>query len=113
MNPLLEIIQSDEDAIRHRSLDSVCRDASLEQLLEHTDALDQFRRTEKNLYRRVRALFFLSAIYRYHLPSRLTQQHVGLIPFEGYEHLLSRRFVEAIETFPATTTGNRAKRWCQ
>ncbi|TWU04247.1 UTP--glucose-1-phosphate uridylyltransferase [Stieleria varia] len=99
MNPLIEIILSEHDSIRHRSLESVCGEASLDQLLEHTSALDAFRRGQPNLYHRVRALFFLSAIYRYHLPERLGTQHTGLIPYEGYEHLLSRRFVEAIDTF--------------
>lgn len=98
-NPLIEIIRSDDDSVRHRSLESVCDGASAEQLLEQVAALDQFRRDEKNLYQRVRALFFLSAIYRYHLPTRLGDEHRGLISYEGYEHLLSRRFVEAIDAF--------------
>ena len=61
--------------------------------------LDQFRREEQNLYYRVRALFFLSAIYRYHVPPRLAPTQTGKIPFEGYEHLLARRFLEAINGF--------------
>ena len=99
MNRLIEIIVSNDDAIRNQSLDSVCRDATLEQLLAHAESLDRFRRGEDNLYRRVRALFFLSAIYRYHLPRSLSPTQSGLIPFAGYEHLLSRRFVEAIDIF--------------
>jgi hypothetical protein len=99
MNCLIEIIVSDDDLTRNRSLDSVCREASLDELLAHAEALDQFRRNEPNLYFRVRALFFLAAIYRYHLPSRLGSSHIALIPYRGYEYLLSRRFVEAIDTF--------------
>ena len=99
MNRLVEIIQSEDDAVRNQSLESVCKDASLEQLLQYANELDQFRRSESNLYRRVRALFFLAAIYRYHLPGRLEPTQSGLIPFDGYEHLLSRRFSEAIDTF--------------
>ena len=99
MNRLIEIITSDEDQIRDQSLESVCRDASLEELLLHIEAIDEFRRNESNLYFRVRALFFLAAIYRYHLPSRLKPGNTGLIPFDGYEHLLSRRFIEAIDRF--------------
>ena len=99
MNPLLEIIRSEDDDVRNRSLESICRNANADELLAHCQELDQFRRNEKNLYQRVRALFFLSAIYRYYLPERLNHQQTGLIPFEGYEHLLSRRFVEAIDTF--------------
>ncbi len=106
MNRLLEIITSEQDCVRNRSLDSVCREASLAELVEHVRAVDQFRRTESNLYRRVRALFFLAAIYRYHLPNRLSVSQTGLIPFEGYEHLLARRFIEAIDTFLAAQAAN-------
>ncbi len=99
MNCLIEIIISDDDQTRNRSLESVCAGATVDQLLAHVEALDQFRRGADNLYHRVRALFFLAAIYRYHLPQRLDPTQSGLIPFSGYEHLLSRRFVEAIDTF--------------
>ncbi|MGB7343341.1 MAG: UTP--glucose-1-phosphate uridylyltransferase, partial [Pirellulaceae bacterium] len=101
MNVLIEIITSDDDSVRDQSLESVCRDATLTGLLEHIEAIDQFRRNERNLYFRVRALFFLAAIYRYHLPKRLEASQTGLIPFDGYEHLLSRRFAEAIDRFLA------------
>ena len=102
MSSLIDIIVSNQDGIRNQSLESVCQDASLDQLLNHCEALDEFRRTEENLYHRVRALFFLSAIYRYHLPKRLSATQSGLVPFVGYEHLLSRRFVEAIDGFLQT-----------
>lgn len=102
MSRLVEIIQSEEDSVRHQSLESVVDGLSSNDLLEHCDALDQFRRKEPNLYARVRALFFLSAIHRYYLPAALVRDQAnrrGLIPHEGYEHLLSRRFSEAIDTF--------------
>lgn len=101
MNRLIQIIRSDVDEVRNQSLESVCGEASQQELLNHAATLDQFRREESNLYHRVRALFFLSAIYRYHLPSRLDEVAAGHIPFDGYEHLLSRRFIEAIDTFIA------------
>ncbi len=101
MNRLIEVITCDDDNIRNRSLDSICRGASLQDLLADVEAVDRFRRGEENLYRRVRALFFLAAIYRYHLPQRLLPAQSGLIPFDGYEHLLARRFIEAIDTFLA------------
>ena len=109
-NRLIDIIRSEDDSLRHRSLESVVADADTQQLLEHCRQLDAYRRTEDNLYCRVRALFFLSSIHRYHLPSRLEQQLAdsttrrsdGLIPFSGYEHLLSRRFGEAIDAFLQT-----------
>lgn len=99
MTCLIEIIVSEDDQTRNRSLESVCRDATIDELLAHVAALDEFRRQADNLYHRVRALFFLAAIHRYHLPSRLSPTQSGLIPFAGYEHLLARRFVEAIDTF--------------
>ena len=106
MSELVQMITSEVDAIRNRSLSSVCEQASFEELLEHCRALDLFRRTSSNLYHRVRALFFLAAIHRYELPPRLPAQRDGLIPFEAYRHLLERRFVEAIE---ALLPGNLSK----
>ena len=40
----------------------------LDALLAECAALDRFRRPSDNLYERVRALFFLYAIHRFHLP---------------------------------------------
>ncbi len=99
MNRLIEIITSQDDSLRDQSLESICGKASLSELLDHVHALDSFRRQETNLYRRVRALFFLAAIYRYHIPHQLSPTQTGLIPYDGYEHLLARRFSEAIDTF--------------
>ncbi len=107
MSRLIEVITSNASAVRDQSLNAICRDATLQQLLDDAAALDQFRRHESNLYHRVRALFFLEAIYRYHVPLRLQPADSGLIPFAGYENLLNRRFIEAIDTFleTQTTTG--------
>ncbi|MEL6106753.1 MAG: UTP--glucose-1-phosphate uridylyltransferase, partial [Planctomycetota bacterium] len=102
MSRLIEIIRSQDDAVRHQSLESVVHGNTSAELLDHCTALERFRRNEPNLYARVRALFFLAAIYRYHLPPRLESEQVtskGLIPFDGYEHLLARRFGEAIDSF--------------
>ena len=99
MHRLIEIITSDDESLRNQSLESICEGESLKSLLQAAAELDRFRREETNLYFRVRALFFLSAIYRYHLPQRLTSDHEGLVPFAGYQHLLSRRFLEAIDLF--------------
>ena len=49
----------------------------------------------------MRALFFLYAIHRFHLPLKRGIGQRGLIPYEGYLHLLNRRFEEAIEVFQA------------
>lgn len=96
---LIEIITSRDDATRNRSLDETCRAASFAALLEECAALDAFRRQSENLYERVRALFFLYAIHRFHLPERAELESGGQIPFHGYEQLLQRRFEEAIEIF--------------
>ncbi len=72
------------------------------ELLAETAELDAFRRDAKNLYERVRALFFLYAIHRFYLPAKLKTHAASanaLIPFKGYEHLLQRRFEEAIDVF--------------
>lgn len=99
MPDLLEILTSSDPEIHHRSLDKACQGLTALQLLEACDRLDQFRRTENNLYRRVRSLFFLTAIHRYHIPAALPEQQYGRIPYEGYEQLLNRRFPEAVDTF--------------
>jgi hypothetical protein len=98
---LIDVIISQQHEVRNCSLDAVCRGASLAGLLAECAELDRFRRTSDNLYERVRALFFLSAIHRYHLPARPELSTGGLIPFEGYDNLLKRRFEEAIDIFLA------------
>src|SRR5712675_2189352 len=94
---LIEIISSPDDTARNRSLDDLCATASFEALIAECDALEAFRRTSENLYERVRALFFLYAIHRFHLPTRPSLPVHGHVPFDGYDHLLSRRFEEAID----------------
>ncbi|MEZ4864057.1 MAG: UTP--glucose-1-phosphate uridylyltransferase [Caldilineaceae bacterium] len=102
MSELVKIITATDPAIRNRSLESFCHAATLEQLLSECQALDQFRRTSQNLYEQVRALFFLYAIYRFHLPAKAAIAQSALIPFAGYTNLLKRRFEEAIDIFLAT-----------
>lgn len=99
---LTELITSSEASTRDTALATACESLSLEQLLDETADLDQFRRQSQNLYHRVRALFFLHALHRFHLPPKLSGQPVGQIPFEGHQHLLDRRFQEAIDTFLTT-----------
>ena len=97
MSRLIDVITSSDDAVRNQSLHEICCDQNLESLLEQLGELDQFWRQSKNLYHRVRALFFASTIHRYYLTGQLTPNHDGLIPFNAYQHLLQRRFVEAID----------------
>lgn len=97
MSRLIEIIASDEDDIRNSSLDSVIAGLSVDELLNECRLLDEFWRSSGNLYQRVRALFFLATIYRFHLPTRLPADSTGLIPFDAYTHFLERRFQESVD----------------
>jgi hypothetical protein len=96
---LIEIITSAQTDVRNRSLQAFCRDASASRLLDAASQLDRFRRGCDNLYHRVRALFFLSAIYQYYLPDKLPPGAHARIPYEGFTDLLNRRFDEAIDEF--------------
>ncbi len=98
-SPLIDIITSADPKIRNQPLDAVCSRASVTELLAACAELEDFRRSSDNLYERVRALFFLYAIHRFHLPGRLPTGGNGLIPYKGFEHLLQRRFEEALEQF--------------
>ena len=99
MSVLTEIITSPDPAVRNRSLDTFCQAATLPQLLDEAAALEALRHQSDNLYERVRALFFLYALHRFHLPLKPGMQRRGLVPFEGYALLLDRRFEEAIGVF--------------
>src|SRR5262249_18319055 len=66
MSTLIGIIESADPAIRNRPLAGACRALDDAALLAERDALDLYRRQSKNLYDRVRALFFLYAINRFH-----------------------------------------------
>jgi hypothetical protein len=99
MTALTSIITACDRTARDQALDAFCRKASLDQLLLECGELENFRHTSKNLYEQVRALFFLYAIHRFHLPGKQGLPSRGLIPFEGYDDLLHRRFEEAIQRF--------------
>jgi len=97
MSELAAIITSADPAIRNRSLDAFCRAAPAGTLLAEAAALDAFRRQSDNLYERVRAQFFLYAIYRFHLPFKAEIAAAGHIPFAVHTHLMNRRFEQAID----------------
>lgn len=99
---LINIITSADPNVRNLSLDAVCQQATLVELLGECSSLESFRKRSRNLYERVRALLFLYALHRFHLPLKSAPTCKGLIPFHGYEHLLQRRFEEAIAVFLAT-----------
>ena len=71
MSDLTSIITATQPALRNQSLEGACAGLSLEELLREGVRLDDFRRRSENLYERVRALFFLYAIHRFHLPAKL------------------------------------------
>ncbi len=98
MSQLIAIITGGGE-LRDSSLDAFCKDATIETLLAECRALDNFRRSCDNLYQRVRALFFLYAIHRFHIPRVSAAASPALIPFTGFQNLLKRRFEEAIEIF--------------
>jgi hypothetical protein len=103
---LWTIITAADPAIRNQSLDAFCRTASTDELLAEAGELEKLRHASTNLYERVRALFFLYAIHRFHLPGRRGSAMNGgaRIPFDGYEKLLARRYEEAIRIFLGAQT---------
>ena len=107
MSELWSIITATDPDIRNRSLDSFCTHASTADLIAEAADLEHRRHSSDNLYDRVRALFFLYAIHRFHLPSRpesaTSRSH---IPYAGVERLLNRRYEEAISIFLAAQSTN-------
>jgi hypothetical protein len=101
MSRFIGVITAGDPQTRNCSLDTLCRAAPLGELLAECEALDRFRRTSDNLYERVRALFFLYAIHRFHILVREGAGARSRIPFGGYTNLLKRRFEEAIDIFLA------------
>jgi len=97
MSELITIIRSADPKIKNKSLEEFCNNLSLDELLDETKELELFRKEEPNLYNRVRALFFLYAIHRFYICEQTGIGIEGRIPFEAIEHLLKRRFEEAID----------------
>ena len=99
MNPFVQTITSQESTIRNLSFYQLCKNKSLSTLLKELEGLEFFRQQTSNLYERVRASLFLYAAYRFVLPDFKKLPTIGLVPPEGLEHLMSRRFEEAIMVF--------------
>ena len=97
MSKLVEIILSKDSAARDQSLDTVCADQSLSFLIAECNALEVMRKANDNLYEKVRGLFFLYAIHRFHIPERKGVSEKSAIPYLAFEHILNRRFDEAID----------------
>lgn len=96
MSQLIPIIQSVDPSIKNKALDEFCKNASLALLLGEARELEDYRKEELNLYNKVRALFFLYAIHRFYISSQAGIGTEGLIPYDAHDHLLKRRFEEAI-----------------
>jgi hypothetical protein len=101
-----DLIASADSATRDQAIDTWCAGRTVAELLADCVELDTYRRRETNLYQRVRALFFLTAIHRYHLPARPDLPRLGRVPYEGFRHLLERRFEEAISVFAAAQSAH-------
>ncbi|MBM3494519.1 MAG: UTP--glucose-1-phosphate uridylyltransferase, partial [Armatimonadetes bacterium] len=95
----IEVICSPEADVRDRDIASLYRGAPLADMLEAADELEAFRRRSESLYERVRACAMLYALHRFHIPTAPGIAQTGRIPFHGYEHVLERRFEEAIAAF--------------
>ena len=67
---LRDIITATDRETRDTSLEAICEALSFDELIAECKSLDLFRRESENLYERVRALFFLYAIYRFYLPAK-------------------------------------------
>lgn len=100
---LVRVITGSGGSGRDTPLETLCDGLDLETLLQECQALDAYRRDCPNLYERVRALFFLYALYRFYIPPRLgSKAEAGAsISFEAHTHLLERRFAEALDHFLA------------
>lgn len=113
-----------DDDLRHLPLTAALESLPTHRVLYEVGALDEFRRTCDNLYQRVRALFFLYAIHRFHFPERRAAISPGgadgqgnsahecdaeegereryVFCPKGYAALLDRRFDESIDYFLAS-----------
>jgi hypothetical protein len=94
-----DIIEAEAPETRDLAIARWCAGRSTAELLRACGELELYRRRQTNLYCRVRALFFLSAIHRYHLPARPDFPRTGRVPYAGFSRVLERRFEEAITGF--------------
>ena len=103
-----DIIEATAPAVRDLAIERWCADRPAAELLAACAELEAYRRREANLYKRVRALFFLAAIHRYHLPARSGFPRTGRVPYDGFSRMLERRFEEAISGFLRAQTAQGA-----
>jgi len=89
MSELTNIISSARPEIRNRSLDEFCAARVPRRPALRVPGPGSLPPSSDNLYERVRALFFLYAIHRFHVPLKPGARSTAPIPFAGYEYLLS------------------------
>lgn len=99
MNIFIETITSTNPKLRNQSFFDLCKNKSAKRLLGELSELEDFRKGTGNLYERVRACLFLHGAYRFFLQQHKDLSETGKIPYDGYVHLLNRRFEEAIQYF--------------
>ena len=97
MHTLVEIITSGIPEIKNQSLESAISGKSTGELLNECFELERFRNTSSNLYHKVRALFFLYAIHRFYISGSSVISSNAITPYKAHEHILNRRFEEAIK----------------
>ncbi len=95
----VDIIRAGNPQERNTDIAAAARGASLRELLAAADELEAFRHASDSLYERVRACAMLYALHRFHIPMCAEIEQTGRIPFHGFEHVLHRRFEEAISAF--------------
>ena len=110
MSKLVNIITSKDPEIRDLSLDAQCVGKPIHFLLLECEALEEMRKTNENLYEKVRGLFFLYAIHRFHIPLREGISEKSIIPYTAFEHILNRRFEEAIDILLSKQNDHGANR---
>jgi len=104
---LVALLETSDETQRHQSLDAAVAELPPAELHSECAALDAWRRRADNLYQRVRALFFLHALHRFHLAARpdrfaaAPSSSGAPFPARGVALLLERRFAEAIDLFLA------------
>jgi galactokinase/mevalonate kinase-like predicted kinase len=99
---LIETITHADPAIRDRSVRELVAGSSLDEKIEACAQIEDFRRNCQNLYERVRASLFLSALYRFEIQDAAGIRQSGLIPFSGFMDLMERRYEPAIASFLET-----------
>lgn len=97
---LVGIITATDTAARDVSIDDAVRPLDTDALLAEARALDTYRRVETDLYRRIRALLFLSDVYRVHLVARLGDSAgPSVSPARGHALLADGAPDQAIDVF--------------